>query len=34
MPLGSGFALMAAHERRHLWQARKLMQHPEFPICR
>ena len=24
MPLGSGFALMAAHERRHLWQARRV----------
>ncbi|HTM01894.1 MAG TPA: DinB family protein [Vicinamibacterales bacterium] len=31
MPLGSGFALMAAHERRHLWQARNLTQHPAFP---
>jgi hypothetical protein len=29
--LGSGFALMAAHERRHLWQARNVTQHPEFP---
>jgi hypothetical protein len=25
LPLGSGFALMAAHERRHLWQVRKLI---------
>jgi hypothetical protein len=25
MPLGSGFALMAAHEERHLWQARRLV---------
>ena len=31
MPLGSGFALMAAHERRHLWQARNVTRHPEFP---
>jgi hypothetical protein len=30
-PLGIGFALMAAHERRHLWQARQLMQNPRFP---
>ena len=25
MSLGSGFALMAAHERRHLWQAREII---------
>jgi hypothetical protein len=25
MSLGSGFALMAAHERRHLWQARRVI---------
>ena len=25
LPLGSGFALMAAHERRHLWQARQII---------
>lgn len=25
MSLGSGFALMAAHERRHLWQARQVI---------
>jgi hypothetical protein len=31
MPLGSGFALVAAHERRHLWQARNVMARPEFP---
>ncbi len=29
--LGSGFALMTAHERRHLWQARNVTQHPQFP---
>jgi hypothetical protein len=29
--LGSGFSLMAAHERRHLWQARHVAQHPAFP---
>ena len=29
--LGSAFALMAAHERRHLWQARKITQLPGFP---
>jgi hypothetical protein len=30
-PLGVGFSLMAAHERRHLWQARQLTQNPQFP---
>jgi hypothetical protein len=29
--LGSGFELMAAHERRHLWQARNVTAHPQFP---
>lgn len=29
--LGSGFALMAAHERRHLLQARRVVEHPAFP---
>lgn len=29
--LGSGFELMLAHERRHLWQARKVVAHPQFP---
>ena len=29
--LGSGFALMAAHERRHLWQARRITELPAFP---
>lgn len=31
MPLGTGFAAMIAHERRHLWQARDVMRAPEFP---
>jgi hypothetical protein len=31
MPLGSGFLLMAAHERRHLDQARRLIARPDFP---
>jgi hypothetical protein len=31
MPLGSGFAAMVAHERRHLWQARRVIEHPQFP---
>jgi hypothetical protein len=29
--LGSGFALMLAHERRHLWQARKTIADSAFP---
>jgi hypothetical protein len=31
VPLGSGFAAMTAHERRHLWQARRVMEAPGFP---
>jgi hypothetical protein len=31
IPLGSGFAVMTAHERRHLWQARKITGAPGFP---
>ena len=30
-PLGCGFAAMAAHERRHLWQARQVTQALGFP---
>jgi hypothetical protein len=29
--LGSGFALMAAHERRHLWQVQRIAEMPAFP---
>ena len=29
--LGSGFALMLAHERRHLWQARRVTQRADSP---
>jgi len=29
--LGSGFALMLAHERRHLWQARRILADAQFP---
>ena len=29
--LGQEFALTAAHERRHLWQARQTKAHPAFP---
>ena len=31
LPLGSGFALVAAHERRHLWQAHRVRATPGFP---
>jgi hypothetical protein len=31
LPLGSGFALMIAHERRHLWQAERVTMNPGFP---
>lgn len=30
-PLGTGFAMMTAHERRHLWQARNVLESPGFP---
>lgn len=29
--LGSGFALMAAHERRHVWQAQRIRNEAGFP---
>jgi hypothetical protein len=31
IPLGSAFATMAAHERRHMWQARRITQTEGFP---
>ena len=31
MSLNSGFALMAAHERRHLWQAQRVIATAGFP---
>ena len=31
LPLGSGFELMAAHERRHLFQVTTITQLPAFP---
>jgi len=33
IPLGSAFASMAAHERRHLWQARKITEMAGFPAA-
>jgi hypothetical protein len=31
MRAGSGFQVITAHERRHLWQAQKIRLRPEFP---
>jgi hypothetical protein len=31
LTLGQSFGLMAAHERRHLWQARQVKDDPNFP---
>lgn len=31
LPLGSSFALMIAHEQRHLAQARRVIESPHFP---
>ncbi len=31
-PLGTWLLFLAAHERRHLWQARQVRQEPAFPI--
>ncbi len=31
LTLGQAFAMTAAHERRHLWQARQVKEHPNFP---
>ena len=31
LSLGQSFALIAAHNRRHLWQARQVKEHPDFP---
>jgi hypothetical protein len=31
MSLGQWFAFLAAHERRHLWQAWQVRRHPKFP---
>ena len=33
MPLGARFELLAAHDRRHLWQAEQVRKHPEFPAA-
>jgi hypothetical protein len=31
LSLGQGFGLITGHERRHLWQARQVINHPNFP---
>lgn len=31
LTLGQCFAALAAHDRRHLWQARQVTRHPDFP---
>ena len=31
MPFGTGVAFTTAHERRHLWQARRITEAPAFP---
>ncbi len=31
--LGTGFAAFLAHDRRHLWQARAVRNHPAFPAA-
>ncbi len=31
MPLGAWLALITVHDRRHLWQAEQVRQHPAFP---
>ncbi len=31
LSLGKGIELMAAHARRHLWQAKRVMDQPDFP---
>jgi DinB superfamily len=33
MSLGQWFAFLAAHERRHLWQAWQVRRHPAFPAA-
>ena len=32
LSLGQCFALLTAHERRHLWQARQVKSHPKFGL--
>jgi hypothetical protein len=32
MPLGAYFAFVIAHDRRHLWQARQVLEAPGFGV--
>ncbi len=32
--VGTGFQVIAAHERRHLWQAERVLANPRFPLLR
>ncbi len=32
MPLGARLELITAHDRRHLWQAEAVRNHPDFPL--
>lgn len=32
MSLAEWFAFLAAHQRRHLWQARRVREHTRFPV--
>ena len=32
MPLGARFNLLTTHDRRHLWQADQVRNHPNFPL--
>ena len=34
MSVGTAFGIIAAHDRRHLWQAEQVMAHPQFPTVR
>ncbi|HSB53345.1 MAG TPA: hypothetical protein VLD58_03280, partial [Gemmatimonadales bacterium] len=29
--VGTGFQVIAAHQRRHLWQAGRIRENPRFP---
>ena len=31
MKVATGFFVITAHNRRHLWQAQRVVEHPEFP---
>jgi len=33
MSVAEWFAFLAVHQRRHLWQARRVREHPDFPAA-